>query len=152
MPGTTLMTQGMASHVGKSIVTAALGRWLVRQGYRVAPFKAQNMSLNSAVTAEGGEIGRSQAFQAAACGIEPEAAMNPILLKPMTGGRCQVVVKGRPYCIMHGLLDSAPFRSALLRQLGAETVAETAAVAVFVRLADWLERHADMDRIRALIG
>lgn len=96
------MLQGTASHVGKSVITAAVCRWLARQGYRVAPFKAQNMSLNSAVTADGGEIGRSQAVQAAACGVEPETAMNPVLLKPMAGGRCQVIVRGRPYRIVEG--------------------------------------------------
>jgi adenosylcobyric acid synthase len=99
MPASTLMIQGTASHVGKSVVTAALCRSLARRGYRVAPFKAQNMSLNSAVTRDGGEIGRSQAFQAAACGIEPEVGMNPILLKPMSGHRCQVIVRGRPQCV-----------------------------------------------------
>jgi adenosylcobyric acid synthase len=93
------MVQGTASHAGKSVITTALCRWLVRAGLRVAPFKAQNMSLNSAVAEDGGEIGRSQAFQAAACGIPAETAMNPVLLKPMSGGRCQVVVKGQPYCI-----------------------------------------------------
>jgi cobyric acid synthase CobQ len=100
--GRTLMFQGTASHVGKSVVTAAACRWLARQGLRVAPFKAQNMSLNSAVTADGGEIGRSQAFQAAACGIEPETAMNPMLLKPMAGRRCQVILNGKPYCVTDG--------------------------------------------------
>ena len=102
MVARALMIQGTASHVGKSVVTAALCRWLSRRGLRVAPFKAQNMSLNSAVTADGGEIGRSQAFQAAACGIEPEVSMNPMLLKPMAGGRCQVIVSGRPFGIAEG--------------------------------------------------
>ena len=96
------MFQGTASHVGKSVVTAAACRWLVRQGFRVAPFKARNMSLNSAVAADGGEIGRSQAFQAEACGIPAETAMNPVLLKPLAGGRCQVVLRGRPHSIIDG--------------------------------------------------
>ncbi|MGV3719430.1 MAG: cobyric acid synthase [Actinomycetota bacterium] len=102
MPGHTLMFQGTASHVGKSVITAAACRWLARQGFRVAPFKAQNMSLNSAVAADGGEIGRSQAFQAEACGIPSETAMNPVLLKPMAGGRCQVILRGRPHRITDG--------------------------------------------------
>src|SRR6187399_2607606 len=72
---------GTGSHVGKSWVTAALCRYLFRKGYRVVPFKAQNMSNNSAVCADGGEIGRAQAAQAEACGIEPQTDMNPILLK-----------------------------------------------------------------------
>lgn len=109
----TLMVQGTSSHVGKSVVTAALCRWLARQGYRVAPFKAQNMSLNSAVTPDGGEIGRSQAFQAAACGVEPEVEMNPVLLKPLSGGRCQIIVRGRPYCIVTGYGTAESARAAL---------------------------------------
>jgi adenosylcobyric acid synthase len=89
-----LMIQGTGSHVGKSVLTAAFGRWLTEQGLRVAPFKAQNMSLNSYVTLAGEEIARSQATQAEALGLEPTADMNPILLKPMDSG-CQVIVQGR---------------------------------------------------------
>src|ERR1700682_114270 len=88
-----LMVQGTASHVGKSVLTTAFGRWLFDQGLRVAPFKAQNMSLNSYVTLRGEEIARSQATQAHALGLEPIADMNPILLKPMDQG-CQVIVQG----------------------------------------------------------
>jgi adenosylcobyric acid synthase len=91
-----LLVAGTTSDAGKSVVTAGLCRWLARQGVRVAPFKAQNMALNSAVTADGAEIGRAQAMQAAACRIEPEAAMNPVLLKPGSDTRSQVVVLGRP--------------------------------------------------------
>ena len=91
-----ILIAGTTSDAGKSVVTAGLCRWLTRQGVKVAPFKAQNMSLNSAVTADGAEIGRAQAMQAAAAGVEPEAAMNPVLLKPGAGGTSQVVLLGRP--------------------------------------------------------
>src|SRR5204863_2124190 len=80
----------------KSVVTAGLCRWLARQGVRVAPFKAQNMSLNSMVTADGAEIGRAQVAQAQAAGIEPTAHLNPILLKPGSDRRSQIVLLGRP--------------------------------------------------------
>lgn len=91
----SLLVCGTSSDAGKSVVVAGLCRFLRDRGVRVAPFKAQNMSLNSAVTAAGEEIGRAQAAQAYAAGVEPEAAMNPILLKPETGAGAQVVVMGR---------------------------------------------------------
>ncbi|MDA0162495.1 cobyric acid synthase [Solirubrobacter ginsenosidimutans] len=93
----SLLVAGTASDAGKSVITAALCRWLTRQGMSVAPFKAQNMALNSTVTASGAEIGRAQAMQAAACGIEPEAAMNPVLIKPSGRRRSQVLLMGKPY-------------------------------------------------------
>ena len=92
-----ILVAGTSSDAGKSVVVAGLCRWLVRQGVSVAPFKAQNMSLNSFVTRDGAEIGRAQASQARAARIEPEAAMNPVLLKPGSGSGSQVVVMGRPY-------------------------------------------------------
>ena len=91
----TLMVQGTTSDAGKSVMVAALCRMLARQGVKVAPFKSQNMALNSAVTADGGEIGRAQAVQAEACYIEPDVRMNPILIKPNTDIGAQVIVRGK---------------------------------------------------------
>ncbi len=93
----SIMLQGTSSHVGKSIITAALCRIFKGHGLRVAPFKAQNMALNSFVTLDGGEIGRAQAFQAEAAGIEPTVDMNPILLKPTSDMGSQVIIHGKVY-------------------------------------------------------
>jgi len=91
-----LFIGGTGSDVGKSVIAAGLCRLLRRKGISVAPFKAQNMALNSAVTPDGGEIGRAQALQAAACGLPPHTDMNPVLLKPNSDTGSQVVIQGRP--------------------------------------------------------
>jgi adenosylcobyric acid synthase len=97
MPASPIFIGGTGSHAGKSWVATALCRYLYRMGHRVAPFKAQNMSNNSMVCAGGGEIGRAQAAQAEACGLEPAVDMNPILLKPTGSFGSQVVLNGRPW-------------------------------------------------------
>ncbi|SDN86424.1 cobyric acid synthase [Vreelandella arcis] len=94
---TTLMIQGTTSDAGKSTVVAGLCRVLQRRGLSVAPFKPQNMALNSAVTVDGGEIGRSTALQAQAAGVEPHSDMNPVLLKPETDRGAQVILRGKVY-------------------------------------------------------
>lgn len=109
-----LMVCGTASDAGKSSVVAGLCRVLHRRGVRVAPFKAQNMSLNSIVTAGGHEIGRAQAMQAAAAGAEPEVAMNPVLLKPSSQTDSQVIVLGRPV----GHLSAAAYHARKPELLG----------------------------------
>ena len=95
-----LMLQGTSSHVGKSVLTAAQCRIFRDKGYKAAPFKAQNMALNSFVTSEGHEIGRAQAFQAEAAGIRPTSDMNPVLLKPTGDSVSQVIVHGRVHSSM----------------------------------------------------
>ncbi len=113
MKGSVLVA-GTSSGAGKSTLVAGLCRWCARQGISVAPFKAQNMSLNSFVTRAGEEIGRAQAAQAQAARIEPEALMNPVLLKPGTDSRSQVVVLGRPV----GEIEAGRFGKNKARLLG----------------------------------
>ena len=90
-----LMLQGTMSNAGKSLLAAALCRIFKQDGYRVAPFKSQNMALNSFITAAGGEMGRAQVVQAEAAGLAPDVRMNPILLKPTTDVGSQVIVNGQ---------------------------------------------------------
>jgi adenosylcobyric acid synthase len=99
----TLMVQGTTSDAGKSTLVTALCRWLIRQGIAVAPFKPQNMALNSAVTAEGGEIGRAQAVQAQAARLAPHTDMNPVLLKPNSDTGSQVIIHGRAVTTMNAV-------------------------------------------------
>jgi len=95
MNAKTLMIQGCTSDAGKSTLVAGLCRVLLRQDFLVAPFKPQNMALNSAVTVDGGEIGRSQAVQAQACGLDAHSDMNPVLLKPNSDTAAQVIIRGK---------------------------------------------------------
>ncbi len=103
----TLMIQGTTSDAGKSTVVAGLCRVLARRGVSVAPFKPQNMALNSAVTMDGGEIGRSTALQALAAGVEPHSDMNPVLLKPESDRGAQVILRGR----VHGHMDALDYHA-----------------------------------------
>lgn len=103
----TIMIQGTGSSVGKSLITAGLCRIFARQGYTVAPFKAQNMALNSFITAEGGEMGRAQVVQAEAAGVAPHVDMNPILLKPTTDRKAQIILNGK----VHGNADAVEYHA-----------------------------------------
>ncbi|MBF8224330.1 cobyric acid synthase [Halomonas sp. 328] len=103
----TLMIQGTTSDAGKSTVVAGLCRALARRGVSVAPFKPQNMALNSAVTVDGGEIGRSTALQALAAGVEPHSDMNPVLLKPESDRGAQVILRGQ----VHGHMDALDYHA-----------------------------------------
>ncbi|MGH3685300.1 MAG: cobyric acid synthase [Pseudonocardiaceae bacterium] len=109
-----LLVAGTTSDAGKSVLVAGICRWLARRGVSVAPFKAQNMSNNSVVTPDGGEIGRAQVMQAAACGIEPGARLNPVLLKPGSDRSAQVVVLGQA----DGTVSAASYRERKVELFG----------------------------------
>ena len=103
MRGKSLMFQGTASSVGKSTLCAAVLRIMKQDGLRAAPFKSQNMALNSFATKEGLEMGRAQVTQAEAAGLEPSVRMNPVLLKPTSDRRSQVIVNGKPIGTMSAM-------------------------------------------------
>jgi adenosylcobyric acid synthase len=127
MTARAIMVLGTGSHVGKSLTTAALCRIFARAGYRVAPFKAQNMSLNSAATPDGYEIGRAQALQAEAAGIAPSVHMNPVLIKPSGDCASQIVVRGKVW----GNLDARTYhehRAITLLPIVEESYRELAAM------------------------
>jgi adenosylcobyric acid synthase len=127
MTARAIMVLGTGSHVGKSLTTAALCRIFARAGYRVAPFKAQNMSLNSAATPDGYEIGRAQALQAEAAGIAPSVHMNPVLIKPSSDCASQIVVRGNVW----GNLDARTYhehRAITLLPIVEESYRELAAM------------------------
>ena len=104
MKKNSIMVQGTGSSVGKSIIVAGLCRILLQDGYKVAPFKSQNMALNSFITEEGHEMGRAQVVQAEAAGIRPHVNMNPILLKPSAEKKAQVIVMGKVFQNMSHLI------------------------------------------------
>jgi adenosylcobyric acid synthase len=110
-----LMLQGTASNVGKSVLTAALGRIFYQDGWKVVPFKSQNMALNSYATLSGGEMGRAQAMQAQACCLLPEVEMNPVLLKPTSNKTSQVILLGRPVGNMTAIEYFTDFNATALK-------------------------------------
>ena len=154
-----LLVCGTHSDAGKSVVVAGICRWLKRQGVSVAPFKAQNMSLNSVVTLDGAEVGRAQAVQATAAGVEPDATMNPILIKPSGERHSQVIVLGKPYAdadarsygeMKHQLRPIVAQALADLRDRYDVVVCEGAGSPAEINLRDrdltnmWLAREAGM--------
>ncbi|MEM8500343.1 MAG: cobyric acid synthase [Pseudomonadota bacterium] len=116
MLNTMLMVQGTTSDAGKSVLVAGIARALYRRGFKVAPFKPQNMALNSAVTAEGGEIGRAQALQAQACGVPPHTDMNPVLIKPASDTGAQIIVHGKALSSMEAA-EFHEFKTQLLPEV-----------------------------------
>lgn len=111
-----LMIQGTASSVGKSLITTALCRLTHKKGYKVCPFKSQNMALNSYITENGLEMGRAQVVQAEACGIKPEVYMNPILLKPTSDKKSQVILNGRVVENM-GAIEYSVYKERLKKEI-----------------------------------
>jgi len=113
----SIMLQGTASDVGKSVLVAGLCRIFAQDGHRTAPFKAQNMALNSWITRTGAEMGRAQVFQAEAAGIEPDVRMNPVLLKPTSDSKAQIIVMGEALCHMDAM-DYHQYKPQLRERVG----------------------------------
>lgn len=140
----TLMVQGTTSDAGKSTLVCALGRALKNKGIAVAPFKSQNMALNSAVTEDGGEIGRAQALQAQACGLKPHTDFNPVLLKPTSDTGCQVIINGKVLHNPNSLsedADAAPTNMQAREYHNYKPTAMKAVLAAHTRLTeqyDWV--------------
>ncbi len=128
MKRNTIMVQGTTSDAGKSTLVAGICRVLNNQGYRVAPFKPQNMALNSAVTVDGGEIGRAQAVQAQACGVDAHTDMNPVLIKPSSDTGAQIIIQGH----VNADMDAKAFH--LFKKVAMAAVRES-----HVRLSDAYE-------------
>ena len=143
-----IMIQGAGSNVGKSMLVAGIARAATRRGLSVAPFKPQNMSNNAAVTTDGGEIGRAQALQARACGLEPHTDMNPVLLKPETDVGAQVIVQGKRFATLKAReygtrkADLIPKVMESYRRLAAGTAVGTAPVLLGCR-SRCRRRHSD---------
>jgi len=132
MKAKSIMIQGTASSVGKSLITAGLCRLFKEDGFKVAPFKSQNMALNSFITKEGKEMGRAQAMQAEAAGIEPDVLMNPILLKPTNDQKSQVIIRGKVYKNLSAkeYYELKPYLSQLVKEVYEELAVQNEIIVI----------------------